>query len=332
MNQKIYYEVTFIPANGRASKFDRIIAFTALDVSKYYAVKLFLVDDSIQILGKTMPIYIIVKWETSIRPCEIKNFSTILGVDLDNPGSSNEYRGLMRYLTKTGFNLVELLDFTDSYYQHTREQILSYANAKVSRFFDVLDKCREIMKGNLPGCNVLRYLLYHLNNKVIRDQLDGSNDRLSGLCLSYGCIPFDQMPFNSLLRGHNPKLGDLFDCIDSTDRKHEILARFVRNNIEMKGQLYTSVKDLAGFDNIDALIQTYNQALYYKHTGRKLVKRNEQLFIRDYEDDTISIIKKLVELSGTGIQNYTSSVDAWIASGEHIIDSDEKKSGFTSNV
>jgi energy-coupling factor transporter ATP-binding protein EcfA2 len=324
VNQKIYYEVTFIPASGRASKFNRIIAFTDLDISKYYAVKLFTVDDKIHILGKTMPVFIIVKWEVAVRPCELENFSKILSANLQNQGGSAEYRGLMQYLTQTGFNLVELLDFANTYYQHTRGQILSYASAKTSHFFDLLDKCRKITKDKLPGCNVLRYLLYHLNNKVIRDQFDSSNDRLSGLGLSYGCIPFDQMPFNSSLRGHNPKLGDLFDCIDSTDRKHEILARFIRNNIEIKGQLYTSTKDLSGFDDIDSLIRRYNQSLYYKHTGRKIAKRNEHLYIRDYEDDTIAIIKKLIELSGSGVQNYTSSVDAWIASGVYLIDSDEK--------
>jgi hypothetical protein len=143
----------------------------------------------------------------------------------------------MQYLTQTGFNLTELLSFEDDYYESTKVQVLSYFNARVSHIFDLFDKCRKIMNGNLPGCNIIRYLLYHLNNRIICDQFYKSNDDLSGLYLHYGCIPFDQMPFNSSLIGHNPKLGDLFDCIESTNRKHELLARFVRNNTEIKGQL-----------------------------------------------------------------------------------------------
>jgi energy-coupling factor transporter ATP-binding protein EcfA2 len=330
VGQRIYYEVTFIPATGRASKFDRIIAFTALDISKYYAVKLEIEEDNIRILGKTMPIYIIVKWETSIRPCEIQRLSNIFGANLENQGNTAEYRGLMHFLTQSGFNLVELLCFEDTYYQNTRRQILSYYNAKASHIFGLLDKAREIIKSDWPGCNVLRYLLYHLNNKVINEQLNGSNNRLSGLSLMNGCIPFDKMPFNTSLLGHNPKLGDLFDCIDSTGRIHEVLARFVHNNTEKLGQLYTPVKGLEGFDDVDVLIGTYNGKLYNneKHQGRRIEKRNLNLYIRSYENDTIAIIQKLVGLSSTGIQNYISYVDEWLTSGVHTVDCDEKKAAL----
>ena len=77
VNHKIYYEITFTLSNVKVCKFDRIIAFTDHDISQYYAVKLFIMNDSIEILDKTMPIYIIVKWEVSIRPCEIENFSSL---------------------------------------------------------------------------------------------------------------------------------------------------------------------------------------------------------------------------------------------------------------
>lgn len=327
VGQRIYYEVTFIPATGRASKFDRIIAFTALDISKYYAVKLDIEEDNIRILDKTMPIFIIVKWETSIRPCEIRRLSNIFGKDLENQGGTAEYKGLMQFLTRTGFNLVELLCFEDVHYEDVKRQILFNAKAKVSHIFDLLDRAREIIKSNRPGCNVLRYLLYHLNNKVIIEQLDSSNDRLSGLCLSNGCIPFDKMPFNTSLLGHNPKLRDLFDCIDSSGRMHEVLARYVRNNTEKLGQLYTPIKSLEGFEDVDALIRAYNDRLYHneRHQDRRIEKRNQHLYIRGYEKDTIAIIQRLIELSDTGIQNYISYVDEWLASGVHKVDCVQKK-------
>lgn len=327
VGQRVYYEVTFIPATGKASKFDRIIAFTALDISKYYAVKLEIEEDNMRILGKTMPIYIITKWEISIRPCEIRRLSNIFGADLENQGNTGEYRGLMRFLTEGGLSIVDLLCLEDVYYHNARRQILSYYNAKVSHIFGFLDKARKIIKSNLPGCNVLRYLLYHLNNTVINEQLNGSNNRLSGLCLKNGCIPFDKMPFNTSLLGHNPKLGDLFDCIDSNGRMHEVLARLVNNKTEKLGQLYTLVNSLEGFGNIDALIRTYNGRLYnnVKHQGRRIEKRNQYLYIRSYENDTIAIIQRLTELSGAGIQNYTSYVDEWLTSGVHKVDCEEKK-------
>lgn len=330
VNQRIYYEVTFVPATGKASKFDRIIAFTTLDISKYYAVKLWTVEDNITILGKTMPIFVIVRWEVAIRPIEIEKFSNILGGNLQSYASSAEGRGLMQFLTQTGFNLVELLCFEDSYYRQIRSSVLATFNAKVSHLFDLFDRCREIIGGNYAGCNVLRYLLYHMNNKVIEDQLGDSNSHLSQLRLAYGCIPFEKMPFSTSLLHHNPKLVDLFDCLDTTNRMHELLARYVLKNTERNGQLYTSRTELERFGDIDTLVNTFNGKLYNneRHQARRLKERNGHFYISGYENDTVWIIQRLIELSSSGVQNYANSVDDWLASEVHPVDCEEKKSSL----
>ncbi|TCM99387.1 UvrD-like helicase family protein [Paenibacillus sp. BK033] len=326
VNQQIYYEVTFIPAIGKASKFDRIIAFTKWDISKYYAVKLGTVADNISILGKTMPIFIIVSWEVAIRPIEIEKFSNILGENLPGYAGSAEGRGLMQFLTQTGFNLVELLCFEDAYYRQIRSSVLAAFNAKVSHLFDLFDRSREIIRSNRPGCNVLRYLLYHMNNKVIEDQLGNTNTYLSQLCLAYGCIPFDQMPFSTSLLHHNPRLVDLFDCLDTTNRMHEMLARYVLKNTERNGQLYTPRADLERFGDIDTLVSTFNRKLYknQRHQARRLKERNGHFYIVGYENDTVGIIQRLIELSSSGVQNYINYVDDWLASAVHPVDCEEK--------
>lgn len=327
VNQRIYYEVTFIPATGKASKFDRIIAFTTLDISKYYAVKLWTAEDSITILGKVMPIFVIANWEVAIRPIEIEKFSNVFGENLQSYAGSAEGRGLMQFLTQTGFTLVELLCFENAYYQQIRAGVLSAFNAKASHLFDLLDRCRMIIKSNCFGSNVLRYLLYHMNNKVIGDQIDGVNDRLSGLHLSYGCIPFEEMPFNTSLLHHNPRLGDLFNCLDATDRMHEVLARYVRVNTERNGQLYTPRIELERFGDVDTLVNTFNRKLYNneRHQARRLEERCGHFYIVGYENDTVEIIQKLIELSVCGVQNYTNYVDGWLASAVHPVDCEEKK-------
>lgn len=327
VSQKIYYEVTFMPVNEKASKFDRVIAFTALDISRYYAVRLSTVDDRIEILGKSMPVFIITGWETWIRPCEINNFSILLGFSLDIKRSNAEYRNLMRYLSQTGFNLVDIVEFSDNLFSRIKLRIVQSASSVY--FFDVLEKCREVIEGDKAGSNILIYLLYHLNNSVIKCQRDNSNDRLSSLNLNYGCIPFDDMPFNSSLIGHNPKLGDLFDCINHSDRKHEIFARLVRNNTENKGQLFTAVKDITGFDNIETLIMEYNRRLYYKHKSRELKLEKSHIYIQQYKDDTQFIIGELNELAKRGVSNYANSVKAWLQSTVHFVDCKEKKKALT---
>jgi energy-coupling factor transporter ATP-binding protein EcfA2 len=328
VNHRIYYEVTFFPATGRANKFDRIIAFTTIDISRYYAVKLWTVEDNISILGKTMPIFIIVKWEVAIRPVEIERLSNVLGERLQSYASSAEGRGLMQFLTQTGFNLVELLCFKEIHYQQIRTQVLTAFSAKVSHLFDLFDRCREIINNNSPGSNVLRYLLYHLNNRIITDQIGDENNYLSGLHLAYGCIPFDKMPFNTSLLHHNPRLGDLFDCLDATNRMHEVLARYVLVNTEKQGLLYTPRAELERFGDIDTLVCTFNSKLYYKHQARRIEVRNGHYYIQGYENDTIEIIRKLIELSAGGVQNYTSYVDSWINSDAPPVDCEEKKSAL----
>lgn len=63
----IYHEVIFTAVSGKNSKTNRVIAFTKLPITSNYASKIQVVQDSIEILGKTMPIAIIVRWKVSIR-------------------------------------------------------------------------------------------------------------------------------------------------------------------------------------------------------------------------------------------------------------------------
>ena len=62
-------------------------------------------------------------------------------------------------------------------------------------------------------------------------------EKLSNLYLQWGCIPFDQMPYATSLIKHNPRIYDLFDCINSENREHEFLARTIQNNTEQRGVL-----------------------------------------------------------------------------------------------
>lgn len=96
-NNKIYYEVAFISANDKSSKTDRIIAFTELEITDFYAVKLAIEDDYIEMFDKYMPIRIILDWEVSIRPCEFKNFSKLINNQSKAIGKAEE-RNLAKYL------------------------------------------------------------------------------------------------------------------------------------------------------------------------------------------------------------------------------------------
>ena len=323
-NQKIYYEVTFTAANANASKFDRVIAFTQHEIVDNYAVKFSIHNDMIRILDKDMSVLVIDGYEVSIRPCEWDNLSEIFGPRVKHSTNSNEYRELMRYLSVVRMSLTDLVSSDQDYYDFIKRQIT--ARAQSVKIYETLDQCRNIIVDNKPGANVLRYLLHKMNNRVIKWQHRGEQcGELSNLYLNYGCIPFDRMPHCTSLRQHNPKIYDLFDSIPVSGHEHELFARYIKNNTEIEGHLFTPKAEIEGFENIDGLIRKYNSSLYYKHTGRRIEEYKDHLYIKSYVEDSTEIIKKLKELASSGVSQYTVSVDSWISRESYIIDDDSKK-------
>jgi hypothetical protein len=299
----IYYEVTFYNAVNRANKVDRIIGFTDIDITDKYAANLTLESDSIQVLGQTMPITIIRDWEVSIRPCEFDNFARIFDQQFKTSTGSSEYRNLMQYLTSTSSSLLDIVDMADAQY----DPLKAWATRKSQqpRIFPVLDLARQKTQAETAGHNVLRYLMLRMNNQIIKLQYTpNACGVLSNLNLEYGCRPFDRMPFCTSLYGHNPRFTDLAESLDTTGRTHELLARRVKTNVEDRGMLYTPVVDLVSFGDVDQLIAGYNAKVYYKHTGRKMLKDKGHVFIREYEDGTVSIIEKLQQYAAAGIAGY----------------------------
>ena len=324
INHQIYYEVTFTVANDKASKFDRVIAFTHIELSDNYAVKLSIHNDYINVLGKIMPIQVIDNWEVSIRPCEINRFADVFGSHAEIGTNNVEFRNLMQLLTRNRYSLVDLLTSSDRYYSWSKTYCSK--GAKVTHVFDLLDKVRELILTNSSGSNVIRYLLHKMNNKIMKWQYyDESCDGLSGLFLKWGCIPFDKMPYATSLIKHNPRIYDLFDCINSSGRDHEFLARTISNNTEQKGILFTPVKELERFDNLEELQRKYNSNVYFKHRARYLRVFKDHWYIEGFANDTAEIIKKLKELSNSGIAGYTNFVNSWLAQNPpYRIDSVEK--------
>lgn len=320
---RIYYEVTFYRAVNKVSKFDRIIAFTDIDMTDKYAALLSLRQDSIEVLGQMMPITIIHSWEVSIRPCEIKNFARLLGMTIDIRRDSEEYRHLMRWLTTESGNLLDLVDMPDVKYLAVRTS--GTTSVAKPLIFPTLDKARHIVRSAAAGHNVLRYLMLRMHNQILKPQhLQDGCYLLSDMKLQFGCIPFDSMPFCTSLPEHNPRYWDLVESLDLTERQHELLARRVKNNVERHGILYTPVDDLEEFGDINRLISTYNNKLYYRHMERRLVQDKGHVFIRGYENETVSIVMKLQAYAESRIDSYTEAVECWLSETPRPIDDPAK--------
>jgi DNA replication protein DnaC len=271
-----------------------------------------------------MPIQVIDSWEVSIRHCEINRFADIFGTHTEIGTNNVEFRNLMQLLTRNRYSLVDLLASSDGYYSWAKTQCAK--GAKVTHVFDLLDKARKLIQSNASGSNIIRYLLHKMNNRVMKWQYyPESCDGLSGLYLKWGCKPFDTMPYATSLIKHNPRIFDLFECINSSEREHEFLARLITNNTEQKGILFTPANELERFENLEELQRRYNSKVYYKHQNRYLRVYKNHWYIEGYANDTAEIIKQLKELSDSGITGYTNFVNSWLTQNpSYRIDSLEK--------
>ena len=88
---QIYYEVTFVNAVDNFSKFDKLIAFCKFRIFDNYAVNLWIRNENIEILNKSLQVKIIDFLEVAIRPAELQNFGKIFGLS-QKISKTNEYK------------------------------------------------------------------------------------------------------------------------------------------------------------------------------------------------------------------------------------------------
>lgn len=319
----IIYEITLSNSTDNASKFQTFVVFSKSCVDDNYAIKANIQKSNISVFDKKIPINFLISYSIDIRPCEFNNFARIFGIHT-NCGNKAETKRIREFMNEYRVNLLDIVLFCEEEYENFKNEIKF--DSIETDFLQILDKCREICLNNLPSCNVLRYLLYTMKNKIIKNQFYKSAcDKLSNLYLSYGCIPFDETPFVSSLKGHNPKIYDLLNCINLKDRKYEIFTDKIIKNTENLGILYTDKKNLSNFGDLNDLLilkDKFNKKLYEKHKNREIVEWNGKFFIKQYEDDAFTIIQILKDLSKNGLDDYKNLANSWL---KNISIDDENK-------
>lgn len=326
VGDSILYELTLSLANERASKFDHIIAFSNQELVPYYAFRIRLTTAEIKLSGIRIPITVAVDWEPSIRICEIRNLGKILGLDIPD-SRTKEYQNLMAYLKDSRYSLTEVVSLDDELFG----RVISYVRqgSRARSVSSLLNMCRRIIGKGRDGHNVLRYLLYRVNNKIIRQQYSRERcGKLSGLYLDIRCKPFDELPFSFSLFNHNPKYSDLLDSIPPADHMPEMLARRLTVNAEQAGMLYTPLTELERFGELQPLAKEYNDRLYYKHKHASIEFSNGFAYIQNYETNVHEILRGLKSMTANGIKNYSAMAEAWMQNPGLNIDSEEKRNAL----
>lgn len=316
---KIYYEVTLTNTTDNVNKFDRMVLFTKCEIMPNYSIIISCVEKEIDLFEGKTTIKIINNWNVAIRSCEINNLGKILGENITVKSNYGEYNNMMKYLTNKNMNLLDLVMMPNEMYKSEK---LSIGTATTDYIFKVIERARKIVLNNEPGVNIIKYLLFIMNNLIIKFQY-GRNDAkeyLSNLYLDKKCFAFEKMPFFMSLAHHNPKGENLFLSINADDREHELLARYIRRNTEEKGVLYTPLNELSDFENLDLQIELFNRRLHTTQQDAIIKKEHNYIYMEGYEKNSVEIINILKELSNQGLRGYKESYKFWEETeGQNIV-------------
>lgn len=326
INSKVYYELTLSTATDTINKFDRITVFSKIEIMANYAIKLSYVNRKVEIFNNKIDVKVLTNWSVSIRPCEINNLGKIFSRRFKVQSGQTEYRELMKYLTESGHTLLDLVTMDGRYYLRIKYNI--HLRTRSQNIFELINECRSIVNFNKSGSNIIRYLLYTMNNKIIKQQYAvDKNEKLCMLCLENRSIPFDELPLISSLYRHNPKGNDLFECIDLNNREDELLYRYIKNNTEKKGILYTPIDQINNKEKLSELVDSINSKFIPQHYLRKLIVEKDYVYIKGYENDTIQILRILQTYLINGVKEYKNSVNSWLENDIYAtsVDCDEKK-------
>ena len=297
-----YYEVTLQLAGVYATKYNRITAYTKENITTNYSVQIAYINAKLNLWGVDSTIKIITNWGVAIEPSSLNKLAKILYIRTTISSNYIEYNSLMKFLTETGISLLDLIYLKEVSFSKILDSI--YCDANTSYFKEVLIKLREsYSKDSLEfGRNTVRYLLINLREETIEkvQPWTGARKMLSpNLRLSTKCYPFEKNPFISNLFGSNTSgennFRNVLDVTGSTNLETVRPYLKIQNQINQTGEIFFELSSIASEEQIIA----YNECLddWERAQGYEINIDNGLVSIKSYEQTTLSILSKLLELS-----------------------------------
>ncbi len=309
INGRAFFEYILSYAQENISKFDRFVAYSLCDIPTNYAVQCDFASTSVEFNGIDVDITCVANWYTSIRPCELEKIAALYGKSIDVRSENTYYSSLMKFITKTGLTLLDIILSEDEDYKIYIQKTELINKTELKEAFDAF---RNVILSENSGHNVLRYLIAFLRNDVIRDQLsDRPNNRASYLYIKNEALPFDEMPYASELSGHIIPRARLNRCLDIQEVKHQLIAARVNQEAYDGNMLYVPFDD-AKFETYKAEAEIFNDRLYSsaKQQLRKIKSFANHLYVENYYESTKSVIKILQSYTSSSVEGYEDLIVA----------------------
>jgi energy-coupling factor transporter ATP-binding protein EcfA2 len=297
-----YFEVTLQQAGIYASKFNRITVYTQQNISTSYSIQIEYVPATINLWGIDTEIKIVTAWKVSIDPRCLNKLGRILKMSLKLSSNYGEYDALMRFLTVTGMNFLEMIDLREVKFSGVLEAV--YQHSKTSYFKDVLQKLRDNYSAdsNLFGRYTVRYLLLNLREELMERVMPSQFSpqwKCDDLFLSRKCLPFERNPLISDLAGSKTSTANqakyLASVVERKKTEDAIPYWTIMKYIQETGEIYCDIDSKL----TKSSIQKYNEQLdsWEKSQGYGISVKDDVAYIDSYEKSTLFILKKLLEMS-----------------------------------
>lgn len=305
MGKERYYELTLQLAGVYATKYNRITVYSKENISTNYSIQIAYSDAVINLWGIDSKIKVVTDWKVSIDPVCLNRMGKILGYRTKISSKYREYDSLMRFLTKTGMNLLDLIDLKEIDFDRLIDSIYSDANTTV--FKEILQELQSKYSesSGKEGRNVIRYLLLNLREETIENVMPTKYDRRNlseDLRVSCRCFPFENKPFVSNLpnckSSEKSRRGDIIRI--SGKKNLDIAFPFlkVQDATMMTGEIYFSKKNFISEEEIEKFNASVDA--WERRQGNYLKQEKECVYIESYERTTLNILNKLVFLSKHG--------------------------------
>ena len=326
-----YFEVTLQQAGTYASKYNRITAYTKQNISARYSIQIEYAPSIINLWGIDTEIKIITSWKVSVNPKCLNKLGRILNISTKISTKYGEYDALMNFLTNTGMNFLEMIDLKEVKFSSIIGKI--YKNSNTTYFKSVLEKLQSdySVGSNKFGRYTVRYILLNLREELLERVMPSqysSQWKCEDLYLSKKCFPFEKNPLVSDLAGSKTNSiaqAKYLACVVEKDLTEIVIPYWtIMKTIQETGEIYCNIDSNLNTESI----QKYNNQLdpWELKQGFEIKVKNNVAYIDSYEESTLFILKKLLELSHVSNKGQKEFNERYIKnSGIQFTDADKEK-------
>ena len=296
-----FYEITLQLSGAYATKYNRITVYTKCNISTNYSIQIGYEEININLWDINTPIKVVTNWKVSVDPVCLNKLAKILRIHTSISSNYGEYKELMKFLTHSGMNLLDLIDLKEVDFDKLLSSI--YDDSNTSKFKDILLVLRRKYSISCynEGINSIRYLLLSLREEsLIRVMPNQYYSTLlcNDLYLSKRCLPFERNPFISNLAGGKTSESGIARIVNIAGLEAFRTVRpylSIKESTKKTGEIYFPVDAVAS----EEAVQDYNDSLdaWERKKGYLINNAEGVVTIDSFEQSTITILDTLLAFS-----------------------------------